>query len=81
MIPAAGRPIRYLVPDGVARYITEAADAGRFRPCGVCNACAARRVAAEDLLTLLEAVVGAVQGAPRALQAERLLFMLCVAAG
>jgi hypothetical protein len=36
-------------------------------------------VAAEDLLTLLEAVIGAVHGPPRALQAERLLFMLYAA--
>jgi hypothetical protein len=67
-IPAARRPIRR----------PGAAGAGRVGPRRVRNACAARRVAAEDLLALLEAVVGAVHGPPRALQAERLLFMLCV---
>src|SRR5262245_48653485 len=68
MIPAVRRPIGR----------SAAAEPCRLRPRRVCNACAARGAAAENLLTLLKAVVGAVHGARWALQAERLLFTLSV---
>jgi hypothetical protein len=68
LVPAAGRPI------GRSR----AARPGRLQPCGVGHACAAHGVAAQDLLTLFEAIVGAIESARCALQAIRLLFTLCV---
>src|SRR5215510_11246182 len=66
MISAIGRVIRR----------SRSAGTGRFDPGRVGNARAAHRATAENLLALLETVIGAVHGAGWALQAEWPLFGL-----
>src|SRR5262249_56156327 len=76
MVAAVGRMIRRSRSAGAGRL--GSARTRRFAPGGVDNARTAYRAAAENLLALLEAVIGAVDGAGWTLQAKRLFFTLCV---
>src|SRR5262245_15535734 len=76
MIAAVGRAIRRACSAGAGRL--RSTRTRRFAPGRVGNARAVHRATAENLLALLEAVIGAVDGAGWTLQAERLLFTLRV---